>query len=58
MGNLYFYYAEGCRFDSLYGRLRAMQHYGCNKWLPTCQWLASTVEGRFDLVKWGSTVAT
>jgi len=25
---------------------RALQHYGCNKWLPMCRWLESTVDCR------------
>ena len=43
MGNLNCYRAEDCRFDSFFGWLRATQHCACNKWLPTCRWLQSTV---------------
>jgi len=39
------------RFDSVFGWLRTTQHCGCNKWLPTCQWLQSTVEGHLELVE-------
>ena len=33
VGNLYSWYADGCWFDSLFSRLRAMQHCGCNKFM-------------------------
>jgi len=50
----------GCaigRFDSLFSWLGATQHCGCNKWRPTCRWLESPVEGRFELVKGEGNVA-
>jgi len=43
MSNLNYYYAEDCRFDSFFGWLRATQHCVCNKWLPTCLRLQSSV---------------
>jgi len=43
MSNLNCYCAEDCRFDSFFGRFKATQHCACNKWLPACRWLQSTV---------------
>ena len=37
------YYAEDHRFDSFFGWLRVTQHCACNKWLPACRWLQSSV---------------
>jgi len=53
MANVNCYYTEDRRFHSFFGWLRATQHCGCNKWVPTCRWLQSDVEGRLELVKWG-----
>ena len=46
MSNLNCFYAEDHRFDCFFGWLRSTQHCGCNKWLPTCRWLQSTVNLR------------
>ena len=43
MSNINCYYAENCRFDSFFDWFRATQHCACNKWLPTCQCLKSSV---------------
>jgi len=43
MCNLNCYYVEERRLDSFFGLLRATQHCGSNKWLPTYRWLQSTV---------------
>jgi len=43
MSNLNRYYAEDCRFDSVFGWLRSTQHCACNKWLPTFRYLQSSV---------------
>ena len=43
MYNLNCFCAEDRRFDPLFGWLRATQHCGCNKWLPACRWLQSSV---------------
>jgi len=43
MSHLNCCYAEDCRFDSFFGWIRSTQHCVCNKWLPTCGWLQSSV---------------
>ena len=43
MCSLNCYYAEDHRFDCFFGWLRATQHCACDKWLPTCRRLQSTV---------------
>ena len=37
------YYTVDRRFDSFFGWLRATHDCACNKWLPTCWWLQSSV---------------
>jgi len=58
MSNLNCYYAEDWRFDSFFGWLWGTQHCGCMKCVSTRPWLQSSVnvEGRLELVKWGTNV--
>jgi len=58
MGKLNCKYADDRRFNSFFGWLRATQHYGCKNFVTTCRCLQSTVEGRLELVKFESDVAT